>query len=371
MNHETPTSCRAFVATAPAPGAVAIIQVHGPEISLLLERLTLRRHWPLNRLFLVDIAGIDQGLAVRLARKEAESAQLMLHGGPRVVQRVAEHLTHLGVTIVAPQDMDAQLRYPEAEDWLEALMLATMAKAQSPAAIDLLLAQPRLWRQAIGQQAHLSPSWDHPAVLADSLCLDRLIDPPMIALVGRPNIGKSTLTNLMLGRSASLVADHPGTTRDWVGGLALLQDVAVLWLDTPGMEDASHQSGSLHEIEQQAIDLAIAQARRADLLLAMRDPVNDWPDAALLGRRPDLWLMNKVDRLASAQPASGDGLGPNSPLLLSAIRQEGHHQLATRILQELGLADRSPRPWAFCPELKAPPPPLLPYPLHIPPSSPA
>src|SRR5690606_37975884 len=100
---------------------------------------------------------------------------------------------------------------------IEADMLATITAASSPAAVDRLLDQPQRWREALAQN-----DLDLPHILNLTARLDRLIHPATVVLVGKPNVGKSTLTNHMLGRSVSLVADLPGTTRDWVAGLAEL-----------------------------------------------------------------------------------------------------------------------------------------------------
>ena len=129
-------------------------------------------------------------------------------------------------------DWGAPSLYPEAGDRLEAESLAAMARAASPAAIDLLAHQPSLWRMALRRHsAGGGHDPDHAGagsltdrhrvqILGRSEVLDRLIDPSLVVVVGQPNVGKSTLTNQMLGRSVSIVADLPGTTRDWVAGLA-------------------------------------------------------------------------------------------------------------------------------------------------------
>ena len=56
-----------------------------------------------------------------------------------------------------------------------------------------------------------------------------------VAIVGPPNVGKSTLANRLFGQARSITADQPGTTRDWVGGVADIVGLAVTLVDTPGV----------------------------------------------------------------------------------------------------------------------------------------
>jgi GTP1/Obg family GTP-binding protein len=119
--------------------------------------------------------------------------------------------------------------YPEASDRFEALMLAALARAQSPLAIDLLLDQPRRWRRIRRARRQLSEE-----DLARSTRLNRLIEPPVAVLAGQPNVGKSTLSNALLGRAMSIAYDMPGTTRDYTAGWIDLAGLVVSWHDTPG-----------------------------------------------------------------------------------------------------------------------------------------
>ncbi len=303
--------------TAPTPGAVGLIQWQGHDIQSHLARLTGRRDWPLGRLFLVDFKGIDQGLAVRL---RDDWAQLMPHGGPRVLHDLCKQLDGQ-----ASRTIHNQTRYPEAASELEADMLAALAVAPSPRAIDALLAQGQYW-----DTLHLDSA---PAILQRREVCNQLITPPTVVIAGPANVGKSTLTNRMLGYAASLVADLPGTTRDWVGGLAELDDVAVHWLDTPGIRH------SKDPIEQQAIAMAATTIERANVLIVMRDPQTDWLTAKELGREPHLRVYNKMDCQTTDEPGV---------LSISAQQDIGIEPLVKAVLKQLGLDQPfEGEPWAF------------------------
>ncbi len=304
--------------TPPHPGAIAILQITGPAAGDLLRRLTGHDDWPPGRLRLGALSTLDRGLAVLLRE---DWVQLMPHGGPLLVRRLVERLTQLGAAVGEPSPRQL---FPEATDDLEAQMLVALSRAASPAAVELLLAQPRLWRaeQAIDR-----------ALLERSRILDRLITPPTVVVVGRPNVGKSTLSNRILGRQASVVADLPGTTRDWVGGLALLRGVAVHWIDTPGIRHSDDV------LEQSAIELAQRVVSQADLIVALRDPTTHWPEMPSHALR----VLNKCD--------IGQG---EADLCICAASGQGVGALEQAVLERLGLANLSAQErWAFSPQLKA------------------
>ncbi len=137
--------CRMFPATSKQPGAIAILQLVG-DVEAVLKSLTGVVDWPLGRARLVQFEDIDEGLAVRLSH---DLAQLMPHGGPRIIQRLTERMIELGVEPATPNELPAESVYPEAADRYEALVLAAVARAASPLAIDILLDQPRRWRRHI------------------------------------------------------------------------------------------------------------------------------------------------------------------------------------------------------------------------------
>lgn len=332
--------------TADNPGAVAIIQLSGHGVCRALQSLTGRRRWLAGRLYLCGFDEIDEGLAVLVRDDDEQIAQIMPHGGPRVVQRILEKLNELGVKYESQPS--SRSLFPEACSDIEADMLLAVARAPSPAAIDLLLAQPAVWRSLVQSITSTDASVFFNDILTCSSQFDRLISPPCIVVVGQPNVGKSTLTNQMLGRSVSVVADLPGTTRDWVGGMVNLSGVAVRWLDTPGIRHSDDA------IEQHAIVLARHAIDSADIIIALRDHQIDWPDTAALPRSPDMWCMNKVDVASKGDLVPlGDGRSSTSPLPISATEGTGVDVIQSMILQRLELDQLdTATAWAFSTTLK-------------------
>jgi len=227
---------------ASAIGCIQIRSADAEDLDLFLSNARIDA--PIGSPVLRDFFGIDRGLAVRW---NENTLDLFPHGGPAIMRKIAGELETHGL-----KRADSAA-YPESADEIEQRMLETLARAASPRAIELLLDQPKRWRAHDGGD------------LADSDVLSRLVTPPLVAAVGPANIGKSTLLNALAGRSVSIVADVPGTTRDHVGALLDLGGLVVRYLDTPGLlPDA-------RGIDRAAIDAADLAVSSADLVLACGD----------------------------------------------------------------------------------------------------
>lgn len=97
-----------------------------------------------------------------------------------------------------------------------------------------------------------------------------LVEPWRVVLIGRPNVGKSTLLNALLGYSRAIVFDEPGTTRDIVTGETALDGWPILLTDTAGMRETG---GS---IEQEGIRRTRQSLRQADLVCVLFDSGTPW-----------------------------------------------------------------------------------------------
>ena len=164
---------------------------------------------------------------------------------------------------------------------------------------------------------------------------------PTIALVGRPNVGKSTLFNRLTKTRNALVADFPGLTRDRHYGRARSGDREFLVVDTGGFEPVA-TSGILHEMAKQA-KAAIAESDAVIFIVDAREGVTpqDHAIATLLRKsgRPIVLAVNKSEGLGPERNAEFHELGLSEPLPISAAHGEN-----VRDLVDVALAECAPVP---------------------------
>ena len=147
-----------------------------------------------------------------------------------------------------------------------------------------------------------------------------------VAIVGRPNVGKSTLFNRLVGRRLALVDDRPGVTRDRREGEAQLGDLAFKVIDTAGLEDAERDSLSARMQAHTAA--AIAQADAILFLIDSRagGTAADRAFADLVRKsgKPAILVANKSEgRAGEAGASEAYALGLGDPIAISAEHGEG------------------------------------------------
>ncbi len=307
-------------------GAIGVVEIGG-DVAAALDRLRIPpvdvgaarlRVWP-------DVDSIV------LAMLSPAHAMIFPHAGPAIARRVIAALDAAGLT--RNQERTPTQRFPEAATDIEARMLDALRRAQSPLAINLLLDQPRRWSLAEREESLVLPP-------EDSVRLNFLVDPPRIVALGPPNIGKSSVLNALAGRSVSIVADVPGTTRDHVGVALNLAGLVVNYIDTPGIGPLrATDSPEQDALDRDAQNIAMEVAASADLLLLCADPTTTF-------------LTPPMNAPATLRVLLRSDLGPaisNATVAVSVRNNTGVDLLVAAIRDALIpprlLAD--PRAWAF------------------------
>jgi len=119
-----------------------------------------------------------------------------------------------------------------------------------------------------------------------------------VSLVGRPNAGKSTLLNALVGQKVAIVADKPQTTRTSIQGVVTLPEAQIVFVDTPGIHKADSQ------LNKRLMDTVRASLEERDLLLFLVDSTRAFTvedrralDVAIKTETPVVLVLNKVDLL--------------------------------------------------------------------------
>mgnify|MGYP000353821296 CR=1 FL=1 len=288
-------SRQAAVVTPSGRGAVATILVQGdaspidattPAIFQAANGRPLREQ-PTGRICYGQW-GTDPGESVVVCRTGGDQLEVHCHGGRAAIDRILSDLAAVGFETHSGHAPSLSLLDRECT---EALMRATTRRTAG----ILLEQQSGLLRSAIEELTELSH--DEAAGRIDALLRWgrfglHLTQPWRVALIGRPNVGKSSLINALLGYTRSIVYDQPGTTRDIVTGETAFDGWPVELCDTAGLRTAEES------LEAQGISKAREILETADLRLILLDRSEPIPpeDAELIATWPEsLVVINKID----------------------------------------------------------------------------
>lgn len=156
-----------------------------------------------------------------------------------------------------------------------------------------------------------------------------------VSIIGKPNVGKSSLMNALLQESRAIVTEIPGTTRDTISETINLEGIPIVLTDTAGIRDTNN------EIEQIGIERSKQSFNDADFVIYMVDasvPLTeeDMEIANLMGKRPGIVLLNKQDLPGVTGSAEIKKILPNYDLIPTSIaREEGISKLKEAILNQV------------------------------------
>jgi tRNA modification GTPase len=316
--------------------AVATLLVDGPRATEIVSRLFQPAgnrpfaEQPIDRILFGRWPSSEAGEDVVVCRRATDRVEINCHGGRMAARAIVDTL---GACDCREVDWPTWLQQTTA-DPLEADARTALADAVTERTALILWEQHcGALRRAVDEVASLVAANELPAALAkidDLLAWSplglHLTVPWRVVLAGRPNVGKSSLINALVGYRRAIVHSTPGTTRDVVTASAAVDGWPIELADTAGMRSEGQQ------LEKAGIQLAREQAASADLLLLLFDRSQPWSaaDESLATEWPRaLYVFNKCDLPAAAGMA--DPLG----LTISAIGGAGLETLLAAIAARL------------------------------------
>lgn len=381
----------AAIATAVAPGqgSVAIVRLSGPQAEAIGRRLFQspgQQEWASHRVLYGHVVEPNSGerldeallLLMRAPRSftREDVVELHCHGGLVAVRRVLKAVLDAGARLAAAGEFSQRAFLNGRLDLTRAEAIAEMIAARGQRAAQLAMAglegglqrritalRERLLDQLAELEARLDFEEDLPplqpgavisaltAVQAELEALvreaeqgQRLREGLRVAIVGRPNVGKSTLLNRLSRQDRAIVTDLPGTTRDLLESELVLEGVPLTLVDTAGI----HATDDL--VERLGIGRSQAALAAADAVLLVFDVASGWGPADQRVRElvpagvPMLLVGNQCDRCGLAAGAVAAGVGDGAvveaaapaQVLISALSGAGETELGQMLLQRCG-----------------------------------
>ena len=386
----------AAIATAVAPGqgSVAIVRLSGPQAEAIGRRLFQapgQQEWASHRVLYGHVVEPNSGerldeallLLMRAPRSftREDVVELHCHGGLVAVRRVLKAVLDAGARLAAPGEFSQRAFLNGRLDLTRAEAIAEMIAARGQRAAQLAMAglegglqrrindlRERLLDQLAELEARLDFEEDLPPLQPEAVISaltavrtelealvreaeqgQRLREGLRVAIVGRPNVGKSTLLNLLSRQDRAIVTDLPGTTRDLLESELVLEGVPLTLVDTAGI----HATDDL--VERLGIGRSQAALAAADAVLLVFDVASGWGPADQRVRElvpagvPLLLVGNQCDRCGLAAGAVeagavaagvGDGAvveaAAPAQVLISALSGAGETELGQMLLQCCG-----------------------------------
>ncbi len=334
-------------ATPPGYGGIAIVRLSGPAVpaiaTAMLGALPAPRLATRARFLARDAQAIDAGLALYFPAPHSYTGEHVLelqgHGGPILVEALISRALELGARRAQPGEftqrayLNGKLDLAQAEAVADLINAASEAGAR--AALRSLDGEFSMQVRALGErlrelrtqvEAGIDFADEEIDVLAEAALGARLAaaaealaalrrvgragraltEGITIVIAGRPNAGKSSLLNRLVGAEAAIVTDIPGTTRDLLRERVVIDGVPVHILDTAGLREHSSDA-----IEMEGIRRAQRAMAQADRILFVLDSAADPQGLAYAAERarlpdgvPVTRVFNKIDLAAPGASAA-------------------------------------------------------------------
>ena len=365
----------AAIATAPGRGGIGVVRVSGNALTPLAETITGRSISPRAATLATfrDAAGlaIDEGIALYFPAPHSYTGEDVLelqgHGGLAVMQRLLQRCVELGCRLAKPGEfterafLNNKLDLAQAESVADLIEATSIEAARSAArsltgefsskvhALTDLTIELRMHVEACidfpeeeidpADRAAQQTKLQHLRDLQANLALETkqgvvMRDGLTVVLIGRPNVGKSSLLNKLAGEDIAIVTPIAGTTRDHVRATISLAGVPIHLIDTAGLRETDD------EVEKIGIARTWAAIEKAGaaLLIAEAGEMVGQREAEILAKLsetlPVAWVYNKID--VHGQPAARFQQDLHASIKLSALTGEGVELVREWLLETAG-----------------------------------
>lgn len=375
------TDTIAAIATPVGTGGIGVVRISGPQALWIARRVSRRSRDPrpryahLVRVYDGNNELIDQALLLFMPGPGSytgeDVAELSCHGGPVALRRVLDSILAAGARPAGPGEFTLRAFLNGRLDLAQAEAVADLVAAPTPAALAVAANQlagrlsdaVRAMRSACldllaQMEAEVDfdedevPAMDRAVVAATLESLHQRLEDALasagrgimqrhgvrVALVGSPNVGKSSLMNALLSTDRAIVTEIPGTTRDVLEESFDLDGVPIVLNDTAGLRE-THDPVETLGVERSSRALEGSDA--AVLVLDASRPLlrNDETAAARVRQadKPTIVALNKRDLPHAVRADDVRDLAPGAPIVRTAAIREDVSELRQALRHVIGL----------------------------------
>jgi len=383
------------LSTAPGTGAIAVIRLSGPEALAFVDAMFIPSRKGVTLLEaegntahfgrIMDGENVLDEVVVTVFRAPhsytgEDVAEISCHGSPYIQQRLLELLTSRGIRQAGPGEFTLRAFRNGKMDLSQAEAVADLVASQTRASHDLALQQMRggysdrigrLRKELVDFTALVELELDFSeedvqfadrsalaatlqklkqelGELEKSFSMGNVLKQGIpVAIIGKPNVGKSTLLNAILNEERAIVSDIPGTTRDAIEDTIVMEGIPFRFIDTAGLRE------SADIVEGLGMERTKEKIAQAQIILCVFDiSETDWDELREmheqcqsdldLGRKHVIMVGNKTDKLAET-PRHFRDLVEWETVFVSAKRKENIHMLAQSLLRVVDMESISDR----------------------------
>jgi tRNA modification GTPase len=365
----------AAIATAPGRGGIGVVRISGTNLAGISKNIldiTPEPRIATYSSFYNELGEvIDRGIAIYFPAPHSYTGEDVLelqgHGGPAILQLLLQRCLDLGTRLALPGEFTQRAYLNNKMDLAQAESVADLIDASTTQAAksamrsllgDFSQVIHELVSQLIELRMLVESMLDFPEEELDLPDLSRrdtklglikaqliktlelanqgslLREGAHVALIGQPNVGKSSLLNCLSGEEVALVSEIPGTTRDVIRQSIQLNGIPLHIIDTAGLRDTADF------VEQLGIERTRSTIIKADVIVFMLDAGNGLTDedrkilSELPTSTPRLFILNKTDLNKASPRLESDA--NNTYIYLSAKTGEGIQLLKEKLLALIG-----------------------------------